>query len=104
MSWAWTSLRDWGLMVSNTEPAGERIWTDEQVRNINEFQRSGAMHPFTCSCPHPERNYRLIAHPDGLRCDHCGHHQTWVHPFMADGAAVRSHNEMMARLFGSDRA
>lgn len=62
-----------------------RIWTDEQVRHINEFQRSGAFHPFTCNCPHPERNDRLTAYPDGLRCGHCSYHQTWVHDFMADG-------------------
>jgi hypothetical protein len=76
----------------------EAPWTDQEVANINEFQRGGAFHPFTCACPHPQRNDRLVAHNDGLRCDHCGFTQTWVHSFMSDGSAMKSHRELMEQI------
>ncbi|WP_125939773.1 hypothetical protein [Mycolicibacterium grossiae] len=25
-------------------------WTDDEVANINDYQRSGEMHPLTCGC------------------------------------------------------
>jgi hypothetical protein len=73
-------------------------WSDEQVENINRFQNAGAFHPFTCNCPHPERNYKLKATNEGLRCTDCGWDQRWVHVFMADGSAMANWEESMSRL------
>lgn len=78
-------------------------WTDEEVDNINHFQSSGVYHPFTCNCPHPVRNSRLIAYNDGLRCEHCGYRQAWVFGYMADGTAMAAHDEMMAKIQGDNR-
>lgn len=73
------------------------VWTDEQVRNINEFQACGFYHPFTCECPSPQRD-NLRATRTGLDCERCGWHQTWVHPFMADGSAVAKLQAVRERL------
>ena len=58
-------------------------FTPEQVKNLNDFQHSGVMHPFTCSGgggPHSDRPGRpavLIASENGWRCpvDGCEHQQ-----------------------------
>lgn len=73
-------------------------WTDEDVANINDFQRSGAMHPFTCGCgpvdgddfDWPDRV--LVAHADGLRCPNgrCPVQTTHVDRTIADGSLLRS--------------
>lgn len=62
-------------------------WTDEQVRSLNDFQRSGVMHPFT------GRNDLLpFGKDDVLEATMDGwvskvdpeYRQTWAHAFMAD--------------------
>lgn len=56
-------------------------WTIEQVVALNRFQRSGAIHPFTCTCGN---NTVLIAGPDGWSCPReCGYTQTWAWACMA---------------------
>jgi len=67
-------------------------WTAEQVESLNGFQRSGVMHPFTCSGgggPHSERidGAVLVATESGWRCPvpDCTHQQDWAHPWMANG-------------------
>ena len=54
------------------------VFTDEQVRSFNEFQKSGSMHPFTCGngCGN------LIASNEGLYCPKCDYRQYWAHSFM----------------------
>jgi hypothetical protein len=75
----------------------EAPFTSEQVAHINEFQRTGYMHPFTCPyCSGADRN--LIAEAEGLHCPNCDYKQTWVHSFMADGAAVANYRRMMERF------
>jgi len=54
---------------------------DWECTNINEFQLSGHMHPFTC----PRDRSVLVAVPAGMRCPACDYEQDWVHDFMADG-------------------
>jgi len=74
-------------------------FTPEQVEALNEFQKSGIMHPFTCGpskilhepqIRHPECEKSkggegiLIATKDGWVCP-CGNFtQNWAHAFMAD--------------------
>jgi hypothetical protein len=60
-------------------------WTEQQVVALNNFQRSGVMHPFTCGGDH-ELHQTLVAEWDGWRCpdEACGYRQTWAHAFMAD--------------------
>lgn len=61
-------------------------WTPEQVAALNEFQRAGWMHPFTCGNPHVGPPPTLAARPDGWRCTKigCSYQQDWAHAFMAD--------------------
>lgn len=62
-------------------------FTSEQVRHLNEFQRSGAMHPFTCA---DHSNHSLVATEEGWTCpkEGCEYKQNWAHVWMADGSAV----------------
>ena len=61
----------------------DEVWTQEQVDNLNSYQRSGEMHPFTCgNCSQVE----LIATRTGWHCPNdCGWEQRWAHGFMASG-------------------
>ena len=60
-------------------------WTPEQVAALNEFQRRGGMHPFTCVC---NSNKILLATGKGWLCPSgCGYTQDWAHAFMADPGA-----------------
>lgn len=65
-------------------------WTAEQVTALNEFQRRGDMHPFTCGHEHPAHpNAILEATTNGWRCYvlDCEYTQDWAHAFMADPEA-----------------
>lgn len=58
-------------------------WTKEQVDKLNDFQKKGEYHPFTCPggghCPSRE----LKATIDGWVCA-CGlYEQSWCYDFMA---------------------
>jgi hypothetical protein len=76
-------------------------FTDEQVRNLNDFQNAGVNHPFTCCSPEniPEctracreigdqvvdgtSDGKLTATNDGWVCP-CGkYRQDWAYPGMA---------------------
>lgn len=59
-------------------------FTDEQVRNLNDYQRASFMHPFTCGVCSDD----LIAEREGWRCPTpgCTYTQDWAHDFMADGS------------------
>jgi hypothetical protein len=61
-------------------------FTDEQVKNLNEFQNSGIFHPFTCPRKHAdEGDTNLVATKEGWFCPHpgCVYTQDWAHDFMA---------------------
>ena len=70
----------------------EPPWTKEQVDALNEYQRTGWMHPFTCmNRGDGKHNYDigndlgvLVAYSDGWRCPSCGYRQRWAHEFMAN--------------------
>lgn len=66
-------------------------WTDEQVKNLEEWQKTGWLHPFTC-CGHEgclrEESVNegiLIPTNNGLVCP-CGKYtQNWASQNMLDG-------------------
>lgn len=58
---------------------------------MNEFQRVGRFHPFTCANRSDGGHNRdlgdlgtLVATEDGWICPSCDYTQDWAHPFMAD--------------------
>jgi len=70
-------------------------FTDEQVKNINEYQVAGFFHPFTCTTG----SHVLVAETDGLHCPLCPtFHQDWVHDGMADGSIVAQGNSFRGKL------
>lgn len=73
---------------------------EQQVRNLNDFQVSSYMHPFTCAgegCKDEIGDRPLRAAADGWHCTHCGYTQDWAHCFMADGS-WRGYAEDIRRL------
>jgi hypothetical protein len=58
-------------------------FTDSEVVSINQYQRTGVFHPFTCGNEHDGR-HELYATAGCLRCPNCAWRQTWCHSFMAD--------------------
>ncbi len=53
----------------------------EEVREINEYQKSREYHPLTCgNC-----SAVLIATTEGLRCPGCDYLQTWAHDWIKNG-------------------
>lgn len=72
-------------------------FTDEQVKNLNAFQKAGYFHPFTCgkcSCD-------LVATKDGWICptEGCGYTQDWAHGFMGSSRAMEILADSMGNLF-----
>ena len=68
-------------------------WTDEQIKNLNEYQNNDHFHPYTCPSHHEERGYGLgtgdshrilIATKDGWKCPTCDYEQNWAHTFSAE--------------------
>ena len=76
------SLPDGGSYEIDKVIVPENIFTEEEVRNLNDFQDSGAGHPFTCEngCGN------LIAKTDGWHCPKCDYRQYWAHKAMLDGS------------------
>lgn len=62
----------------------EAPWTNEQVANLNAWQRAGHVHEFTCP-NHHDGSRVLIATVDGWRCPSCIYTQTWAHRMMMQG-------------------
>lgn len=56
------------------------IFTEDEVKSLNEFQKSGIMHPFTCG----KCSNDLIATTDGWKCEDekCDYVQDWAHDWM----------------------
>lgn len=65
-------------------------FTPEQVTNLNEYQSSGLMHPFTCADRDDHNGVDiLIATESGWHCPFCDYTQSWAHEGMADGSWVK---------------
>lgn len=89
------------LALSRTSPERpaaelERVFTEEQVRHLNEFQQ-GPLHPFTCGNNH-KGDRVLFATVRGWICPCCDYTQDWAHSFMADGSALKAAREQLAAL------
>ena len=92
-------------------------WTAEQVKSLNDYQKSGVFHPFTCggdrsdkahanyARQHEEDKGQLIATTCGWVCPICGYQQDWAHKSMADDSwreTVKAHLQMMESFFKKD--
>jgi hypothetical protein len=56
-------------------------FTDTELRALNDYQRYGMMHPFTCGSEGCREE--LVALRHGWRCCRCGYEQNWAHRWMA---------------------
>lgn len=60
-------------------------FTPEQVVNLNRWQESGVVHPFTCGSEGKhEGHVSLVATESGWVCPKCDYQQSWAHDFMAE--------------------
>lgn len=76
-------------------------FTAEEVVSLNEFQRSGVFHPFTCGTK--EKHGRgdaeeLVATLDGWVCPSCDYTQNWAHEFMKDGSWKKAAGPVLAKI------
>ena len=71
-------------------------FTDEQVKNLNEFQHCG-FHEFTCGgAGHPiDTDNVLIATNNGWHCPNCEYTQDWAHDAMCDGSMAKAMKEFI---------
>lgn len=71
-------------MTEHRKPDTTAPWTDEQVAALNDHQRHGGMHGFTCGT---HSSALLEARNDGWHCvvEGCSWHQTWCHYFQLLG-------------------
>ena len=61
-------------------------WSREQVKSLNDYQVSGAFHPFTHLRDDGGNEEVLVASEDGWHCpEHPDFEQDWAWPQMADG-------------------
>jgi len=77
--------------VGSVAIVGARLpFTPEQVASLNDFQASGAFHPYTCGnddCPGVDGEHAsLVAHENGWRCPACDYTQAWAHASTADNS------------------
>jgi hypothetical protein len=58
-------------------------FTKVEVKEINDYQKSERVHPFTCLC---SDNPKLVAKQEGLVCPKCGYIQRWIYNWIPDGS------------------
>lgn len=67
----------------------EAPFSVDQIQSLNEYQKAGIFHPFTCGTDGCRDD--LIATGEGWRCPSCmKHEQNWAHTFMADWSWKKS--------------
>lgn len=68
-------------------------WPVETAAALNEFQRRGEFHPFTCAVD--SRHGSLLATTEGWVCPlpECDYRQYWAHAFMTVGPVSRMRTE-----------
>lgn len=52
-------------------------FTAEQAEKLNEYQKSGMFHPYTCG--NDSRHAVLVATEKGWHCPDCDYTQDWAH-------------------------
>lgn len=77
------------------------IFNAEQVDSINDYQKCGQWHPFTCGNKHDGARI-LVANEDGMKCPTCDYTQDWVHDFMANRNWEKE-LKLRAAVFGAAR-
>lgn len=65
----------------------KKPFTKEHIAALNEYQKSGKFHPFTCGGNRTDKNHLdgegiLVATEDGWICPYCDYKQDWAHEFM----------------------
>jgi hypothetical protein len=72
---------------------GSPIWTEAEVNSLNNFQKCGIFHEFTCGTKEKHSkgdSDTLVATPHGWVCPSCDYTQKWAHGFMIDGSWLES--------------
>jgi hypothetical protein len=67
--------------------AAKRVFTLEEVKSLNAFQRSGVRHPYTCGWDHRDAHHLdgegvLVATERGWICLYCDYTQESAHSWM----------------------
>ena len=75
-------------------------FTDSEVKNLNDWQESGLVHPFTCPNRSDGRHDYDILHawPDGWRCNFCDYTQAWAHDFMLNGDGLKKMRDQIQKI------
>lgn len=66
------------------------VFTSEEVQSLNDYQKSGVFHPFTCGsgrrtdADHLDGEGLLVATENGWVCPYCDFTQNWAHEFTKD--------------------
>lgn len=58
----------------------KKVFTTDEVNNLNDYQHSGIFHPFTCGMD--QCRATLVATVRGWICPFCDYTQDWAHDFM----------------------
>lgn len=74
------------LLFGKLKMSKQKIWTDEQVAELNKYQEAHEFHPYTCGNRndgnHKERFGDLgvlVATNYGWMCPDCDYTQNWAH-------------------------
>ena len=57
-------------------------FTEDQVESLNEYQKSGVFHEFTCGTENCRDS--LVATSEGWTCPSCDYTQDWAHIWMGN--------------------
>lgn len=66
-------------------------FTSWQVANLEDWQESNLVHPFTCPNRSDEKHMAtdiLIPKINGWICQYCNYTQDWAHDFMLSGRGL----------------
>jgi hypothetical protein len=86
----------------------ETPWEPEQVEQLNRYQHTANVHPYTCGKrdAHPWNEGVLVAEPGGWVCpvETCDYAQNWAHDFSADRAWLDGVDRYWQELMGAVEA
>ena len=77
--------------MENIEVPVRAPWTEEQVKNLQEWQASSTVHSFTCR---QNSLHQLVPTVRGWICPFCDYTQDWAHDFMVSGEGLRHWREL----------